>query len=304
LGFDRCDAAVVTNLGIGDHLGLNHIHTVEQLAKVKRVVVENVAQTGFAVLNAADPLVAKMADVCPGGVIFFSVDPNNLVLATHKAQGRRVVYRDGDAIVVAEGKAQQRFPLSQIPLTHNGQILFQVENAMAAIAAVWGLNVPWDVVSEGLSSFVSDAQTAPGRFNLFEYRGATLIADYGHNPDAIAALVNSINTMPAKKRVAVISGAGDRRDADITEQTKILSSSFDHVILYEDQCQRGRSEGEVVALLRAGLKGATRTRSVHEVKGEFNAIDLALKHLEPGDLCLVLIDQVDEALEYIARQCK
>ena len=102
----------------------------------------------------------------------------------------------------------------------------------------------------GLASFVNDAQTAPGRFNVFDYRGATVIADYGHNPDAILALVRAVDAMPAKRRSVVISGAGDRRDEDIRMQTEILGEAFDDVLLYQDQCQRGRADGEVVALLR------------------------------------------------------
>jgi cyanophycin synthetase len=303
LGFDRCNVAVVTNIGMGDHLGLSFISTVEDLAVVKRVIVQNVAQNGMAVLNAADPMVAEMASSCPGSVTFFAKDSHHPVLATHRAQGRRVVFLDGgDTIVAAEGKKLHRIPLSMIPLTHNGKIGFQVENAMAAIGAAWGLNLDWNVVHAGLKTFINDASTAPGRFNVFNWRGATLIADYGHNPDAISALVSAIESMPAKRRSVVISGAGDRRDDDIRRQTQILGDAFDEVVLYEDQCQRGRQDGEVVALLREGLANARRTTSIKEIRGEFVAIDTALAGLSGGDLCLILIDQIDEALEYIGKR--
>jgi cyanophycin synthetase len=302
LGFDRCNVAVVTNIGAGDHLGLNFITTVEDLAVVKRVIVQNVAPNGMAVLNAADPMVAGMAAVCPGSVTYFAKDVHHPIMTTHRAQGRRVVYVDGDAIVAAEGKRIHRIPLANIPLTRNGTIGFQVDNAMASIGAAWGLGLDWKVIEAGLKSFVSDAQSAPGRFNLFSYNGATLIADYGHNPDAIQALVNAIESMPAKRRSVVISGAGDRRDIDIVRQTEILGDAFDSVILYEDQCQRGREDGEVIALLRQGLANAKRTKAVQELRGEFVAIDAALKDLSEGDLCLILIDQVDEALAYIGER--
>ena len=299
LGFDRCDVAVVTNLGAGDHLGLNFIDTVQQLAAVKQVIVQNVAAHGHAVLNAADPLVAAMAAECHGAVIFFAQDAAHPVLAAHRAKGARVVYRDGDAIVAAEGEAAQRFPLSDIPLTDGGALGFQVENAMAAIAAAWALGHPWETIQAALRTFVSDDGTAPGRFNRFSWRGATVIADYGHNPDAMLALAQAVQTMPARRRTVVISGAGDRRDADLQRQTEILGSVFDHVVLYEDQCQRGRADGEVMALLRTGLARTRRSASVQEVRGEMLAIDTALDTLEPGDLCLILVDQVDEALAHI-----
>jgi cyanophycin synthetase len=304
LGFDMCDVAVVTNIGTGDHLGLNYITTVDELAVVKRVIVENVSPTGSAVLNAADPIVAQMAPHCPGHVIFFSRDKANPVLSTHLAQNQRVVYAESDGLVFQEGRKTQRIPFSRIPFTCNGAIGFQVENAMASAAAGWALGLSWEIIEDALANFASDAQTVPGRFNVFTYKGATLIADYGHNPDAIAALVQAVSSMPGKRRLAVISGAGDRRDKDLRQQTEILGAAFDDIILYQDACQRGRADGEVIALLRQGLQGAVRTKQVDDITGEFNAIDIALERLQTGDLCLILIDQVDEALAHIELRIK
>lgn len=302
LAFDRCNVAVVTNIGMGDHLGLSYISTVEDLAVVKRVIVENVASDGVAVLNATDPNVARMADSCPGSITYFTADRHHPIVATHRAQGKRVVFVDGGDIVASEGTNEHRLPLAEIPLTRKGTISFQVDNAMASIAAAWALGLDWATIRRGLASFVNDAATAPGRFNVFDYRGATLIADYGHNPDAIIALVAAIDNMPAKRRFVVISGAGDRRDEDIRQQTEILGDAFDEVLLYQDACQRGREDGEVVRLLREGLVNARRASSVEDIRGEFVAIDTALSRLKPGDLCLILIDQVDAALEHIAKR--
>ncbi|OYV47961.1 MAG: hypothetical protein B7X10_03800, partial [Burkholderiales bacterium 21-58-4] len=91
-----------------------------------------------------------------------------------------------------------------------------------------------------------------------------------------------------------------RRDEDIRNQAKIMGAAFDEVVLYQDKCQRGREDGEVLKLLREGLAGASRTRRVSEIRGEFLAIDHAFSHLKQGEVCLVLIDQVEEALEHIA----
>ncbi|SHM35745.1 cyanophycin synthetase [Duganella sacchari] len=304
LAFDRCQVAVVTNIGMGDHLGLNYITTVEDLAVLKRVIVQNVSEHGFAVLNAVDPIVAGMAANCRGKVIFFGADRTHPVIATHLAQGCRTVYVEDGHIVAAEGREQHTIPLSQVPITRNGAIGFQVENVMASVAAAWGVGISWDAIRLGLKTFANDSDNAPGRFNVFDYKGATLIADYGHNPDAILALVKAVETIPAKRRVVVISGAGDRRDQDITQQTEILGRAFDDVLLYEDACQRGRVDGEVVALLRSGLNGAPRTSHIEEIYGEFKAIDTALSRLQDGDLCLILIDQVEDALAHIAKRIK
>ena len=302
LGFDRCMVAVVTNLGAGDHLGMNYINTVEELGLLKRVVVQNVAPAGCAVLNAADANVAAMAAVCPGEIIFFATDRHHPVMATHRAQGKRIVYVEGEALIAAQGVWRESVNLRDIPITRNGAIGFQVENVMAALAAAWGAGLAWDAIRRGLASFVTDADNAPGRFNVMDYRGATVIADYGHNADAMHALVAAVQAMPAKRRMVVISGAGDRRDDDIREQTVILGEAFDEVILYEDACQRGRADGEVMALLRQGLAHAKRTQRIEEIRGEFVAIDSALARLQPGDLCLILVDQVNEALAHLTQR--
>ena len=302
LAFDRCSVAVVTNIGMGDHLGLNYITTVEDLAVLKRMIVQNVATSGMAVLNAADPMVAAMASSCPGQVTFFALDPHQPTLTTHRAQGKRVLFVEDDQLVAAEGKFEILIPLSQIPLTRSGAIGFQIENAMASVAAAWASAIPWATIARGLSTFVSDAMAVPGRFNVFDYKGATLIADYGHNPDAIKALVQAVTNLPANRRSVVISGAGDRRDEDIRQQTRIIGEAFDDVVLFQDACQRGRADGEVLALLRQGLDGARRTSHIEEIRGEFTAIDAAIDRLTPGDLCLILIDQIEEALAHITRR--
>ena len=119
------------------------------------------------------------------------------------------------------------------------------------------------------------------------------------------ALVGAIDNMPATastRRSVVISGAGDRRDEDIRQQTEILGDAFDQVVLYQDQCQRGRADGEVLALLQLGLRNAKRTTDIREIHGEFLAIDTALAELRSGDLCLILIDQIEEALGHIAKR--
>jgi len=300
LGFDRCNVAVVTNIGTGDHLGLNYISTVEDLAVVKRVIVNSVAHDGVAVLKAEDPIVAGMANACPGSVTYFAHDRRERVLANHLAQGKRGVFVEEGEIVAAKGKLRFRTRLEDIPITHNGAIKFQVENAMAATAAAWGLGIPWNIIRRGLATFDSNAEAVPGRFNVMVHRGATLIVDYGHNPDAIRALVQAVESFPAQRRLVVISGAGDRRDCDLRQQTEILGEAFDEVILYQDICQRGRADGEVMAVLRGGLENARRTTRIEEIHGEFSAIDTALSRLESGDLCLLLIDQIEEAIAHIA----
>lgn len=301
LGFDLCDVAVVTNIGEGDHLGMGGVDTAEQLAAVKRTIVENVAPTGAAVLNAADPMTVAMAPYCPGSVMFFARDAAHPLIAAHRARGGRAVFVQNDAIVKAEGSREIRLaPLSQVPLTQGGRIGFQVENVLAAVAAAWSVGIPGDVIRAGLATFVSDPQKTPARFNLFSYAGATVIVDYGHNADALIALIDAIGRFPHDRRLVVYTAAGDRRDADIIRQAEIIGNGFDRVIIYEDKCTRGRPDGEVITLMRQGLTAATRVSDIFETRGEFRAIEAGLSMLRSGDLILVQADQVEPALVFIS----
>jgi cyanophycin synthetase len=303
LGFDRCKVAVVTNIGNGDHLGLNYIHTVEELSVLKSVIVQNVAADGVAVLNAADARAVAMASHCQGAVMFFARDATLPAIAGHRARGRRAVFVDGGEVVAAEGlREERRMALARIPLTRGGTVAFQVDNVLAAVAAAWAVGVGWEAIERGLEGFSGDAASAPGRFNEFSHRGARVFADYGHNSDAIEALVAAVEAMPARRRTLVISAAGDRADDEIRQQARIAGRCFERVILYQDAAQRGRADGEVLALLREGLEGAPRTAEIEEIRGEFLAIDRALAVIGPEEVCLILVDQVEEALAHIARR--
>ncbi len=300
LGFDVCDVAVITNIGEGDHLGLGGIETAEQLAAVKRTIVENVAPSGSAVLNAADPMTVAMAPYCAGSVIFFARNAAHPLLSAHRARGGRAVFVQNDLIMQAEGAWEGRIAaLSDVPLTQNGKIGFQVENVLAAVAAAWAVGISGEVIRTALASFVNNATKTPARFNMFEFGGATVIVDYGHNADALVALIDAISRFPHDRRFVVYTAAGDRRDSDIIRQAEIIGNGFDRVIIYEDKCTRGRPDGEVVALMRKGLSGATRVADIFETRGEFRAIEAGLTMLRAGDLILVQADQVEPSLAFI-----
>lgn len=300
LGFDRCDVAIVTNIARGDHLGLGGINTEEQLAKVKETIVRAVAPTGYAVLKASDPLVVPMAKHCPGSIIYFERDGEHPTMVAHRRNNGRVVFARDGQIVVAMGQEQSAVaPISELPLTYGGRIGFQLDNLLAATAALWALNVPADMIRERLECFSSDVATLPGRFNIFETVGRTVISDYGHNSSALLALVEAIRLLPHKHRSIVYTAAGDRRDVDIIEQARIIGTHFDEVFLYEDKCTRDRKDGEVIRLMREGLRSTMRAKQVHETRGERKAIEYALEGLGRSGLLICQVDQVDEALEWI-----
>lgn len=304
LGFDWADVSVVTNIGEGDHLGMQFVNTVEQLAYVKSTVVDVVKRdVGTAVLNAADPLTAAMKEHCKGKVAYFAYDPQHPVLVEHREQGGTAAIARSGQLIVAEGmKETVIMPLADIPLTRGGRIAFQVENVLAATAAAWALQLPIDVIRRELAQFDSDMAQTPGRFNVIEKNGAVIILDYGHNPSAISSLVETLDKFSQQRRTVVYGADGDRRDDQIMRQSELLGDAFDRVVLYEEPSRRrGRAEGECFRLLEAGLAKAKRAREVVRVDGEMNAIQSAIAAVQPGDLLLVQVDAVDADLEFVEK---
>jgi cyanophycin synthetase len=300
LGFDECAVAVVTNVGDGDHLGLNDIHTAEDLAKVKRTIVEVTARDGAAVLNAADPLVVAMAPYAPGRVIYFAIDGELPVIREHSAGGGQAVFVRGGAVVFAVGPREEPWiELAQLPLTFGGDIGFEVENALAALAAGWALGVPRDVLVERAASFSTDMSMSPGRFNVLEVRGGAVIVDYGHNAHSLRALIASFRHFPHQRRTVMYTMAGDRRDSDIVQIGELIGDHFDRVILYEAHTVRGRAAGSIAELMRQGILRSSRTRLIEEFVGSVDSMEYALDTLEPGDLLLMQADVIDETLDWV-----
>jgi cyanophycin synthetase len=301
LGFDRCDVAVVTNIGEGDHLGLSDIDSLEKLARVKRTIIEAVTPgQGFGILNAADPLTVEMAEYCPGQVVFFAREPENEVLAAHRRKGGRAVTIRNQTIILCEG--EREIPvhhLNNVPLTHGGRVGFQVENTLASVAATWSAGISLAAIRMGLSTFGADIECSPGRFNLFEYNGATVIVDYGHNVSSLRSMIETIDQFPPSRRIAVYTAAGDRRDEDMIKQGELLAGAFDTVILYEDHYIRGRESGEIMKLFRSGCNSGGRVRDIQEIRGAVLAVEASLSMAQPGDLLLIQADTVDETMDFM-----
>src|SRR5207244_2976070 len=258
LGYDRNDVAVVTNV-TGDHLGLKEVHSIKQLAAVKRVVVEAVPRSGFAVLNADDELVAEMRKHCSGSVVFFSMrEDNELVERWVRRGGKAVVLQPsprGEMMVIREGR--RTMPIGwvhQLPATFEGRARMMVANALAAAAAAHAAGAHLHDIRQGLRSFSTSIYQAPGRLNLFELNGVKVIIDYAHNAagletlgDFVERLTNDVPTgerpgeasWAANVRVAVVATAGDRRDEDMRELGVIAARYFDEVIIREDRTTRG-----------------------------------------------------------------
>lgn len=284
LAYDKCDVSVVLNVS-ADHLGLEGVETVEDLARVKGVVGCSAGKA--AVLNAEDRhCVAMAAQLKPGvEVIYFSMDAENPVLLRHLEQGGSAVYLHDQSMVIADGQRHEELlRVEHMPVTMNGRARYNVANCLAATAALMAAGIARTDIAHGLTSFVSDGRSNPLRGNVFDVRGVTVIVDYAHNAAAYAALAGMARTMTRGKLVGIVTAPGDRRDSDLEEIGATCAERFDDIVVYESQ-SRGRSMGGTVEIIVRGAHAAPRLLArVHEEWVDIDAIRRGLDLCEPGDV--------------------
>jgi len=292
LAYDRCQVGIVTNIDRPDHLGQYFVEDVDRMFSVLRTQIDVVLPDGVAVLNARDPLVVEMAELCDGDVIFFGLDDHLPAIVAHRAAGKRAVFvRNGD-VMLANGTEETTLgATATMPLTYAGRVGFQIENVLAAVAAAWSMGVTLDVLRTGVTTFDVGQVDAPGRFTLFEKQGATVIVDDAHNAPALTALAAALATLPAERRMVVYGPGVDRMDDDLQAEGKLLAQTFEHVVLCDDlSVERKRPLAESRAQLRAGID-AERKVQVIDAGERRAAAEAALAQLVSGDLLVLQADE-------------
>jgi len=302
LGFDRCDVGAVLNVQ-ADHLGLRGVETLEDLARIKALIVEVVHKHGTSVLNADDPLVVDMRERAGGRIAYFSMhggDNGPEHLREHIAEG-------GIAVVVQSGVRgemiaiyhdEQYIPLlwtHLIPATLEGKARVNVANALAATTVAYAMGIPIETIRQALRTFTTSFYQTPGRLNIFDEHPFRVIMDYGHNPAALEQMVDLVAKLrPSYKRViGVVSGPGDRRDQDLQRLGELAARMFDELIVKQDGSLRGRKPGETAGLVKQGAIGAGLPEErITTVLPELEAVEHALQRAETNDLVVVFADQV------------
>jgi cyanophycin synthetase len=301
LAFDACTVGVVTNIS-ADHLGIGGINTLEELAKVKQVVIEAVDRKGAAVLNADDPLVAQMAAATDAREVYFSLNPNNHIISAHLADGGSCVFVQDNTIILATGEEEvELIELDHIPFTMNGAIKFQVANALAAVAAAWAAGLNPAMIARGLTTFKTDFQMTPGRFNIMELSGVQIILDYGHNEGAIAALMDGIEALGKRETILIATLPGDRRDEDIIATIQATRGHAQAYILHDSYDPRGRRKNEVPELMHSQLPSDVRCEIVTDQEA---AIARAWQLARPGGRLVIIADDVDTSIHKLLTLAK
>jgi cyanophycin synthetase len=300
LGYKTADVGVVLNVQ-PDHLGLQNIRDVAELAKVKAVVAEAVREGGTTVLNADDPACVDMTQYCRERLIFFSLRSSNPVVLEHVDRGNTAVVCEQDYIAILEN--DHFIPVARIvdvPLTLEGRAVFNIQNALAATAAAYAHGVNVDEIRRGLTSFLPSPLQTPGRLNLKKIAGVDYLLDYGHNPHAYRALLSLVKQLGERRRIIVFDVVGDRRDEDYEEICDLVGPLFDAAFLYEAEDLRGRTPGELMDLqtrflTAAGLDAA----AIHKVADESQAIRRATASARPGDLVCYMTGRVQGGIEWL-----
>lgn len=294
LAFDACSVGVVTNIS-ADHLGLGGVTTIQELARVKQVVVEAVRRDGAAVLNADDALVAEMAAATDAEVIYFSANPQHHVVKAHRAAGGRCVLAEHGMIVLAQGDSTiELVEFERVAFTYAGSVGFQVQNALAATAAAWAASLNPAIIARALTTFAADEHLAPGRFNRVEINGVELILDYGHNAAALEAIGAAVQALGHRRTILALGLPGDRCDADLLATLEATLAFADEYILFDLADRRGRAPGEVPQLLCGHLPAG---RPCVFAADQREGLLLGWQRTRAGERLVVIVDEVDGAVE-------
>jgi len=295
MGVPFVDVGAVTNIA-SDHLGMKGIDTLEQLAEVKRVVVE--VARDCAVLNADDPNVLRMADYTDAkSICYVTMNPQHALVREHiRAGGRACALEAGvNGQMITLYDKGGHIPLlwtHLVPATLEGRALHNVQNAMFAAAMAFSLGIKLDPIRQGLRTFGASFFQAPGRMNVYDEHPFKVIFDYGHNAHAVAAMADLAQRLDVQgRRIVVLAGPGDRRDEDLRDIALAVAGRFDHYICRRDDGLRGRDGDEVPRILARALREAgVPADAIQQIPDEQDAIDAGLNMGRAGDLVLIFAD--------------
>ncbi|MHA6323713.1 cyanophycin synthetase [Roseivivax sp. CAU 1753] len=304
LGYRFCDVGAVLNVS-SDHLGLGGVDTVDELAEVKRLVVE--VAKDCAVLNADNEYTLKMAAHTEARhICYVTQNPGNSLVREHIKLGKRAVVREaglnGDQIVIFDhGTHMPLIWTHLIPATLEGKALHNVENAMFTAAMAYAMGLSLDQIRNGLRTFDNSFFQSPGRMNVFDEHGFRVILDYGHNEAAVGSMVDLVERLnPAGKKIVCVTCPGDRRDEDIVAIAHKVAGHFDHYICHSDDNPRGRTLEEVPQMLKAALleKGVPE-EAIQVIPQEEQSVQAGLEMARPSDLLLIFCDGITRSWKKI-----
>ena len=300
LAFNECDIAVLTNIQ-EDHLGISDIHTLDDLAWVKQVVIESVKNDGWAILNADNEYcvkIGKQTKHC--NVAYFSMSENNPVVEKHCKAGGVAAFCDNGYFTIKKGDWKIKIAkTTNIPITFRGTVDFMIQNALAASLAVflWGFKT--EDIRVALESFSPSPTHTPGRMNLFEFKDYKILVDYAHNPDGLKGIQGFLTSVNASFYTGVIAGTGDRRDDDIREMGRQAAKLFDEVVICQENYLRGRTPEEIAGLLIEGLLEVKPHIPYRVMENSKQAWDYVIGKMKSGELLTITSSSIYDSFKKV-----
>lgn len=301
LGFPSCDIGVLTNIQ-EDHMGISDVHTLDDLARVKSVVIDTVKKDGWGITNADNEYCVKVGEAAQCNMAYFTMDENNPVVVEHCRKGGTAAILENGYITVKKGDWKIRISkVNHIPITFNGTVNFMIQNALAASLAgfVWGFKI--EDIRTSLETFIPSPAHTPGRMNMFHFKNYKILVDHAHNPDGLKGVREFLKTMEADYFTGVISGTGDRRDDDIREMGRIAATMFDEVVICQEKYLRGRTYEEMVNLLTEGLLEINPGISYKVIGNSREALKYLLDNAKPGSFITIVSDSIKDSVTTIQK---
>lgn len=300
LGFHNCDIAIVTNIA-EDHLGLQDIDTMEQLARVKAVVPESVLPGGYAILNADNKYTAAMATGLACKIAYFSMDENNAIIREHTAKGGLAAIYENGFVTICKGTWKIRVEKAvNIPLTFGGRAAYNIANVLPTLLAAFVRNLKIEDMRIALQTFIPGPVQTPGRMNIFRFKNFEVMVDYAHNTAGFEAIGEMLAKIDAT-HIGVIAGVGDRRDEDTIALGRQAAKMFSEIIIRQDKNLRGKTEDEIIGLITKGIREINPDMKITSFKKETDAITYAIKNVRKGVFLTICSDVVPDALDQIMK---
>lgn len=262
VGYESNESSVLTNVS-SDHLDLQGIHTLPELAEVKATICRITKPDGWVVLNGDDPYVSAVARRVRAQVAYFSLQPGggSATVRRHVERGGRAYLVRGGSLMEVNGPRQTEIEeIRRIPITIGGLARHNVANALAAAGGARGMGASIAEVRDGLTDFRPDADRSPGRLNLFRLGGRVIIVDFAHNEAGIAAVLDVAEGIAggAAGRAApitvIIGTAGDRPDDTLRGIGRTAAERAQRVAIKQTLGYlRGRTPESLVGELLVGI---------------------------------------------------
>jgi cyanophycin synthetase len=300
LGFDQCNVSIVTNVS-QDHLGLNDIETINQLARLKQVVPRSTRQDGTAILNADDDLVFGMAEGLPCNLALFAASPANPRIRQHVEQGQlAAVVEDGYLTIIDKGVKIRIASVQEVPLTLEGKSECMIMNILPSILTAYLYNFSIEAIQDALRAFTPSPENTPGRMNRFNFGNFSVMVDYAHNQGGFAELKKFAEKELATVKVGIIACPGDRSMDDTVMMGRQAAEIFDEVIIRHDKDTRGRAPEQITEWLMKGIKSVDPGKWVIVISDEQEALQYAMRHAKDGAWIFMNTEKVYGTLDYLA----